>query len=109
MARNWLRILGIWASVDLPFIHRLSFEGCTLLAILYWFWSSNFLTNKMDAIKKKMAHLRDTLAEAERKADLAEKDLADAKGRADNVSPCFNCSGLCFVLHLNLLQRLATM
>ena len=37
MARNWHRILGIWASVDLLFIHRLSFEGSTLLAVFYWF------------------------------------------------------------------------
>lgn len=98
MARNWLRILGIWASVDLPFIHRLSFESCTLLAILYWFWSSNFQTNKMEQIKKKMALLRDNLAEAEKKADEAENELKAANDRAQSVSPCFNCSGLCFVL-----------
>ena len=63
----------------------------------------------MDQIKKKMAVLRETLADAEGRADKAEAELKEATSRADNVSPCFNCSGLCFVLDCNLLLRLAAM
>ena len=40
----------------------------------------------MDAIKKKMVKLRETLSEAEEKADNAEKDLKAANERAANVS-----------------------
>jgi len=63
----------------------------------------------MEQIKKKMAVLRESLAEAEGRADKAEAELKEANERASNVSPCFNCSGLCFVLDCNLLLRLATM
>lgn len=51
----------------------------------------------MEQIKKKMAVLRETLAEAEGRADKAEAELKEANERAANVSPCFNCSSLCFV------------
>ena len=40
----------------------------------------------METIKKKMATLRETLSEAEKRADTAEKDLKDANDRAANVS-----------------------
>lgn len=51
----------------------------------------------MEQIKKKMAVLRDSLAEAEGRADKAEAELKVANERAANVSPCCNCSGLCFI------------
>ena len=63
----------------------------------------------MEQIKKKMAVLRETLADAENRADKAEAELKDANDRASNVSPCNNCSGLCFVLDCSLLLWLATM
>lgn len=40
----------------------------------------------MEQIKKKMAVLRDTLADAEKRADKAEGDLKSAKDRAAEVS-----------------------
>lgn len=40
----------------------------------------------METIKKKMNTLRETLSEAEKRADTAEKDLKDANDRAANVS-----------------------
>lgn len=51
----------------------------------------------MEQIKKKMAVLRETLADAEERADKAEAELKEANERAANVSPCFNCRSLCFV------------
>lgn len=56
----------------------------------------------MEAIKKKMATLRENLADAEAKADKAEADLKDANERAANVSgfqllPCFE-----FVFNISL-------
>ena len=52
----------------------------------------------MEQIKKKMVVLRETLAEAEERADKAEAELKEANERAANVSPYFNCRSLCFVL-----------
>lgn len=40
----------------------------------------------MDTIKKKMACLRETLAQAEERADKAEGELKDANERAATVS-----------------------
>lgn len=62
----------------------------------------------MEQIKKKMAVLRESLAEAESRADKAESELKESNERAANVSP-FHCSRLCFVLCFNLLLRLATL
>lgn len=41
----------------------------------------------MDQIKKKMAVLRQSLLEAEERADKAENELKEANERASNVSP----------------------
>lgn len=40
----------------------------------------------METIKKKMASLRETLAQAEERAEKAENELKDANDRAANVS-----------------------
>ena len=40
----------------------------------------------MDTIKKKMASLRETLAQAEERADKAESELKESNERAANVS-----------------------
>lgn len=40
----------------------------------------------METIKKKMACLRETLADAEKRADTAENELKAANDRAANVS-----------------------
>ena len=40
----------------------------------------------MEQIKKKMCVLRETLSEAEQRADKAENDLKEANERAENVS-----------------------
>lgn len=53
MARNWLRMLGIRASVRSLFIARFVFEGCTLLAVLYWFWSSSFKQTKWNRSRRR--------------------------------------------------------
>ena len=44
----------------------------------------------MEQIKKKMAVLRENLADAESRADKAEAELKDANERAFSVSPCIN-------------------
>ena len=44
----------------------------------------------METVKKKMATLKNQLEEAEDKATKAERELAEANDRADNVSSfCF--------------------
>lgn len=63
----------------------------------------------MEQIKKKMAVLRETLAEAEERADKAEAELKEANERAANVSPCFKLIVVVFSLYCNLFLRLAIM
>lgn len=61
----------------------------------------------MEQIKKKMAVLRETLADAEDRADKAEAELKEANERAANVSPCLIVE--VFALCGNLLLRLSIM
>lgn len=58
----------------------------------------------MEQIKKKMAVLRQSLLEAEERADKAEAELKEANERASNVSP-FCVVG--FVLYCALTSSLS--
>ena len=85
--------LEFWESgrhFALLFVCGIAFESSSLLACFALVLVEQFHTNKMEAIKKKMANLRETLAEAEEKADKAERELKDANDRAANVSR-FHC------------------